>query len=85
MKEDNLKLWNELKAVPAAAKKKITGGRLSGMTDIKPQWRLQMMTEQFGAIGVGWYYEPIDRWTESGADEISVYASLYLFIKVDGE
>ncbi len=64
MKEDNIKLWNELKAVPAAVKKKIIGGRLKGMTDIKPQWRLQMMTEAFGSIGLGWYYEVIKTWTE---------------------
>ncbi len=64
MKEDNIKLWNELKAVPAAAKKKIIGGRLKGMTDIKPQWRLQMMTEAFGSIGLGWYYEVVRTWTE---------------------
>ena len=61
---DNLNVWDALKAVPAAAKKKIGGGRLKGMTDIKPQWRLQMMTEQFGPIGIGWYYKPIKTWKE---------------------
>lgn len=83
MKEltNNLELWNKLKAVPAAAKKKIGGGRLKGMTDIKPQWRLQMMTEQFGPIGSGWYYDIVDRWTEDYAGEVSVYISLKLYVK----
>jgi hypothetical protein len=85
MSEENLKVWNELKAVPAAAKKKILGGRLKGMTDIKPQWRLKMMTEQFGPIGIGWYYEPVERWTESYGTEISVHIRLNVYVKVDGE
>jgi hypothetical protein len=67
MKEENLKVWNDLKQVPADAKKKITGGRLKGMTDISPQWRLKMMTEQFGVIGIGWYYEIVKTWTEEHA------------------
>jgi len=81
---ENLKIWDSLKSVPAAAKKKIGGGRLKGMTDIKPQWRLQIMTEHFGPVGIGWYYETVDRWKESGADEISVYVSIKLYIK-DGD
>ncbi|MBW1853135.1 MAG: hypothetical protein JRJ00_00380 [Deltaproteobacteria bacterium] len=84
MKEDNIKIWNELKQVPASAKKKISGGRLKGLTDIKPQWRLQMMTEQFGAIGIGWYYDIVNTWKESYGTEISVYVQLNLFIK-DGD
>jgi hypothetical protein len=84
MKEDNIRIWNELKQVPASAKKNISGGRLKGLTDIKPQWRLQMMTEQFGAIGIGWYYDIIKTWKESYGTEISVYVQLNLFIK-DGD
>jgi hypothetical protein len=83
--KENLKIWDLLKSVPAAAKKKIFAGRLKGMTDIKPQWRLQMMTEQFGAIGVGWYYDIINRWTEEYANEVSCYVSVKLFIKDEGE
>jgi hypothetical protein len=82
--KENLKVWNELKAVPAEAKKKISAGRLKGMTDIKPQWRLQMMTEQFGCIGIGWYYEPIKKWTVECGGEISAHVDLNLYIK-DGD
>ena len=50
---DNLKLWEAVKQPPASALKPIGGGRLKGMTDIKPQWRYLVMTEQFGPCGFG--------------------------------
>ena len=53
--EDNLKIYNMIKKVPDEAQKKITGGRLSGMTDIKPMWRIEKLTEIFGPCGLGWY------------------------------
>jgi len=84
MSEENLSIWNELKQVPGAAKKKIGAGRLKGMTDIKPQWRLQIMTEQFGTIGLGWYYETIKTWTEEYGGEVSAHVQLEVFIK-DGD
>jgi len=78
--KENLKVWNNLKAVPAEAKKRIAAGRLKGMTDIKPQWRLKMMTEQFGVIGLGWYYEISKTWTESYGSEISAHVMVNLYI-----
>ena len=51
---DKLEIYNKLKSVPEEAKKKITGGRLSGMTDIKPMWRIEKLTETFGPCGIGW-------------------------------
>ena len=53
--EDNLKIYKSLEEVPQEAQKKITGGRLVGMTDIKPMWRIEKLTEVFGAVGLGWY------------------------------
>ena len=53
--EDNLKIYKQLEEVPQEAQKKITGGRLVGMTDIKPMWRIEKLTEVFGAVGLGWY------------------------------
>ena len=52
-----LGIYNQLKHVPADALKPIVGGRLKGKSDISPQWRLEMMTEVFGAIGFGWNYK----------------------------
>ena len=51
----NLKIYNSLKEVPKEAQKKIKGGRLAGMTDIKPMWRIEKLTETFGPVGLGWY------------------------------
>lgn len=55
-KEENKNLeWYFMCAdVPKEAKKTIAAGRLKGMTDIKPQWRLEKLTEMFGPVGLGW-------------------------------
>lgn len=53
---ENLKLYNQLRAVPDEAKKPISAGRLKGMTDINPVWRIKALTEAFGPCGVGWWY-----------------------------
>lgn len=53
--DDNLKIYSIVKTVPDEAQKRITGGRLSGMTDIKPMWRIEKLTEVFGVCGLGWY------------------------------
>lgn len=58
---DNLKLYELGRTVPDAAKKAITAGRLKGMTDINPMWRIKRLTEMFGACGVGWWYEITDK------------------------
>lgn len=58
---ENLNYYNTLRSVPEKYTKKITGGRLNGMTDIKPQWRTEKMTEVFGPCGIGWYYEETKR------------------------
>lgn len=77
----NLTLWNKVRAVPADAQKKITGGRLNGFTDINPVWRIKTLTEQFGQCGIGWYYDIVDRWTETGANnEIASFVSVNLFV-----
>lgn len=51
---DNLYIYNQIKEVPEKAQKQIKGGRLSGMTDIKPMWRIEKLTEMFGVCGFGW-------------------------------
>ena len=57
---ENLEIYNKVKNVPFDCQNKIRGGRLSGMTDIKPQWRIQKMTEIFGICGVGWKFEIVE-------------------------
>ena len=82
---DNMKYWEALRKPPPEALKTITGGRLSGKTDINPQWRYKAMTEQFGICGVGWKYTVEKLWLESAGDEICAFAEVGLSIKVDGE
>lgn len=54
---DNLRFYNMGREVPQEARKPISAGRLKGMTDINPMWRIKKLTEMFGACGVGWWYE----------------------------
>lgn len=82
----NLKLYNAVRSVPENAKKRITGGRLSGMTDINPMWRIKTLTEQFGICGIGWKYVITDKRLEQGANgEIAAFVDIDLYIKIDGE
>jgi len=83
--EDNMKLWNEVKSPPPEVLKPIRGGRLKGMTDIKPQWRYQVMTEQFGPCGSGWYYTIDKQWTETVGDETLCFCNVSLYVTLDGE
>lgn len=87
MAMDNLAIYNAVRKVPAEAQKTIKGGRLSGMTDINPMWRIKTLTEQFGPCGIGWYYVIKEKWIDNsmGSDEISANVMIDLFIKVNGE
>lgn len=82
---DNLKLYNLVKEVPQIAQKPISGGRLKGMTDINPMWRIQELTNQFGPCGIGWWYVITKQWlerTESG--EIAAFCDIDLFVELNG-
>lgn len=81
----NLRFYEVLKVVPEEAKKKIEGGRISGMTDINPQWRIGMMTDVFGPCGIGWKYEIVKQWQEQYGQEVKAFTNINLYIKVDGE
>ena len=72
--------------VPENAQKQITGGRLNGMTDINPMWRIQCLTEEYGEVGFGWYVEVIEHWTEpQETGEIAMFVRLHLHVKRGGE
>lgn len=82
---ENLEIYNKVRKVPADAIKSIGGGRLKGMSDINPMWRIKCLTEIFGMCGFGWKYEILDERLEKGAgDEISAFVRIKLYIKVDG-
>ena len=83
---ENMNFYAAMSAVPDNAKKQIAGGKLKGMTDINPMWRIQKMTEVFGPVGIGWFYTIEKQWTEAGAGgEILCFCNINLFVKVDGE
>lgn len=54
---DNMKLYEAARVVPQEALKPIQAGRLKGMSDINPMFRIKRLTEMFGPCGVGWWYE----------------------------
>ncbi len=83
---NNLELYNKVRSVPQEAKKEIKGGRLKGMTDINPMWRIKTLTEQFGICGIGWKTEIVRTWLDTGANgEIIANVEIKLFVKVDGQ
>jgi hypothetical protein len=86
MNPANMTSWNLVKTPPETALKQITGGRLKGMTDISPMWRIQVMTEVYGACGIGWTYEIKRTWQEPGAEgQIAAFCEVELLIKDKSE
>ena len=82
----NMDIYERVKEVPQDAQKEIKGGRLKGMTDINPMWRIEKLTEVFGPCGIGWYTTITEQWIEEGArEEKCAFVKINLFIKQDGE
>lgn len=81
----NLDLYNRVRVVPEEAKKPIKGGRLNGMTDINPMWRIKVLTSEYGPCGIGWFYKPVKKWTEQVGGGTVAFVDIELFVKVDGE
>lgn len=83
---NNVDLYNKVREVPQNAQKSIPAGRLKGMTDINPMWRIQCLTEQFGVCGLGWAYEITRQWIEEGSNNEKVaFTNINLFIKMGDE
>ena len=81
-----MEIYNAVRTVPENAKKPIYAGRLKGMTDINPMWRIQALTEQFGPVGIGWYYKTVRKWVEDGADGVKcAFVDIELYIKHNNE
>ena len=79
---DNMEIYNKLARPPKDTLKTISGGRLTGMTDIKPQWRIKAMTEQFGPCGIGWTYSIDKTWSEpGGSSDVMCFAIVSVKIK----
>ncbi len=82
MATENMKYYDLLRTPPANALKKITGGRLAGMSDISPQWRYEILTQVFGPCGIGWKYEIVRVWNEPGSEgQVFAFAEVRLYVK----
>lgn len=83
----NMELYDKVKSVPEDAQRKIEAGRLKGMTDINPMWRIEVLTREFGACGRGWKVEDVF-FSETVYDEEAVIRcelKLYYFDKELGD
>lgn len=83
MENKYLELYEVHKNPPDWALKKIEAGRLKGMSDINPQWRINCLTETYGLCGFGWKYEIVRVWNDKGENEISTFAQINLYIKLE--
>lgn len=79
---DNLEIWNRYKEVPSNALKDFNNGSFKG-TDINTMWRIKSLTEAFGICGIGWYYDIVRTWIETGNNtkETMAHAEIKLYIK----
>lgn len=83
---ENLSIYNKLAQTPVEARKDIQAGRLKGMTDINPMWRIKKLTEVFGMCGIGWKYVITSKQLQTGCKgQISAFVDVDLFVKVDGQ
>lgn len=77
---NNMKFYDYGRSVPEVAMKPINAGRLKGMSDINPMWRIKTLTEMFGPCGIGWWYDIIDKRLEH--DPITKQTAAFVEIKL---
>lgn len=79
----NMDIYNAVSAVPNNAQKRITGGRLNGMTDINPMWRIRELTKLFGPCGIGWKYKIVREWLETASTgEVAAFVDIELQYRI---
>lgn len=83
--KDNLAVYKQVDVVPQEAIKSIGAGRLKGMSDINPMWRIKVMTQVFGPCGIGWKYSIDKQWTEQYGNEVKCFCNISVYVKVNGE
>ena len=78
-------IYNQLKSVPTEFLKTIQAGRLKGMSDIKPQWRILRLTEVFGECGFGWKITELQFTYKENENEVVCNCHLNFNYKLNGE
>jgi hypothetical protein len=83
---ENMTIYEQSRTVPSEALRKIEAGRLKGMSDINPMWRIKKLTELFGMCGVGWKTIITEKRLEQGSEgQVVCFVDIELYVKVDGE
>jgi hypothetical protein len=82
---NNMDIYDQVRQCPQDALKPIQAGRLKGKSDINPMWRIKMLTQLFGPVGIGWYYTIDKQWMEACGDEIAAFVNISLYIRVNNE
>lgn len=79
----NLDLWEKVCHVPQEYLSPYKKGNET-LTQIDPVWRLQMLTEQFGPCGVGWWYEITGQWIEKiSTTDARAFCNINLYYKTE--
>ena len=79
--DKNLRIWTATEEVPLEFLKEIRGGRLAGMTDISPMWRLWKLTQMYGPYGEGWWIDNLDWRVVEAGPEVSIQVSLKVYTR----
>lgn len=84
--ENAMEIYTQCCSTPQNALKPINAGRLKGMSDINPMYRIQKLTEVFGACGFGWKYTIENKEIMDGANgEKVAIVDINLYVKWNGE
>lgn len=80
--DKNMRFYVQVQDTPKEAQKPFNNGRFSG-TDINPMWRIKMLTQMFGPVGIGWWTEDEQYVFEESKDtgETAVFCTLKLRYK----
>lgn len=83
---ENMEIYDRVKETPQTALKAISAGRLKGMSDINPMYRIMILTKMFGPCGFGWKYTINNKEIMDGANgEKIAIVDIDLYFKWNGE
>lgn len=74
----NTELYDFFSKTPAEARKTIGAGKLKGMTDINPMWRIKILTARFGPQGIGFKFSIVDTKVIEADGESMVHCTVSL-------
>ena len=78
---DKMTIWNAGYKVPSDAMKSFNNGRFKG-SSIEPTWRYRVLTELFGANGMGWRFVQVE--SRYSPDNSAHYCTGYIEYVTEG-